>query len=354
MARLGRVDRGLFERPKGSGVWWIRYHDEHGREHREKVGPKGLAQRVYQKRKTQIAERRFFPEREIRRREVLLSQAITDRLARDTAKASYRDMKRMGAFWSAELGDRPLRSITPGDVQRAAARRREAVSQQTVAHELSFLRRVYRLAAEDGRCEGNPVRDVKPPRTGRVRELTPDEETALYATLPVKWHALLTLALHTGLRQGELFGLKWAHVDLASRTIRVPKSKAGAPRTVPLNETATTTLRAIPRRLRVAWVFPNERGTQPVNARNFARRVWHPALTAAAVEDFRWHDLRHTYASRLVRSGTDLRTVASLLGHHSLQMVMRYSHLAPGHEHEAVRKLNGYGKPTGTKTGTGT
>ena len=72
-----RHARGVFERPKGSGVWWVRFHDEHGREHREKVGPKGLALDVYRKRKTEIAERRFFPER-IRRRDILLTEVIDD------------------------------------------------------------------------------------------------------------------------------------------------------------------------------------------------------------------------------------------------------------------------------------
>src|SRR5262245_47405214 len=77
-----RKSRGVFERPAGSGVWWVCYFDEHGRRHREKVGPKGLALKVYQKRKNEIQERRFFPER-IRRREVLLADAIRDNLARE-------------------------------------------------------------------------------------------------------------------------------------------------------------------------------------------------------------------------------------------------------------------------------
>ena len=80
-----RRQRGIFERPKGSGTWWARYHDEHGREHREKVGPKGLAVKVYQKRKNEIAERRFFPER-IRSRDVLLTDLLSDYLVRVRGK----------------------------------------------------------------------------------------------------------------------------------------------------------------------------------------------------------------------------------------------------------------------------
>ena len=93
-------DRGLFERPAASGVWWIRYHDESGREHREKVGPKALARRVYQKRKTEVAERRFFPE-SIRKREVLLADAIREYLARNASRLrAFRDWARIGKYWT--------------------------------------------------------------------------------------------------------------------------------------------------------------------------------------------------------------------------------------------------------------
>jgi hypothetical protein len=94
-----RRQRGIFERPKGSGEWWVRYHDEHGREHRERVGPKGLALQVYRKRKTEIAERRFFPER-IRRRDVLLTDMLSDYLVRVRGKLrSMRECERY-ARWS--------------------------------------------------------------------------------------------------------------------------------------------------------------------------------------------------------------------------------------------------------------
>ena len=87
-------DRGIFERPPGSGVWYVRYKDEHGRLHKEKVGPKGLAQKVYQKRKTEIAERRFFPEK-FKRRDVLLADMIDDYLARVHGRMrSFVDWKR--------------------------------------------------------------------------------------------------------------------------------------------------------------------------------------------------------------------------------------------------------------------
>ena len=120
-----RRERGIFERHPGSGLWWVCYFDENGRKHREKVGPKGLALKVYQKRKNEIQERRFFPER-IRRKDSLLSDAIKDYLARVKGGrlAGYADAKRQGELWKAALGSRTLREINAGDVERALAKRR--------------------------------------------------------------------------------------------------------------------------------------------------------------------------------------------------------------------------------------
>ena len=88
----------------------------------------------------------------------------------------------------------------------------------------------------------------------------------------------------------------------------------------------------------------------PLDARNYMHRVFMPALKQAKIEGFRWHDLRHTFASRLVMAGVDLRTVQELLGHKTMAMTMRYSHLSPQHQLDAVKRLDA--KPTGTTTGT--
>jgi hypothetical protein len=88
----------------------------------------------------------------------------------------------------------------------------------------------------------------------------------------------------------------------------------------------------------------------PIDARNHMRRVFMPALKAAGIEGLRWHDLRHTFASRLVMAGVDLRTVQELLGHKTVAMTLRYSHLSPAHQLDAVQRLDR--KPTSTTTGT--
>ncbi|MGD0950587.1 MAG: site-specific integrase [Candidatus Binatia bacterium] len=168
---------------------------------------------------------------------------------------------------------------------------------------------------------------------------------------------LVEFAIHTGLRQGEQFGLRWEWVDLQNAVLRIPTSKGGKPRTVPLNDVARGVLRRQPRRLRCPWVWPTSSrkdgatpGRNHINTRNFERRVFVPALQAAGIEDFRWNDLRHTFASRLAMAGETLQTIAELLGHSSVQMAQRYAHLSPGHLQAAVQRL--VSKATGTRTGT--
>ncbi len=351
--RAKRRERGVFERPKDSGVWWVVYFDEHGRRHREKVGPKGLAGEVYRKRKTEIAERRFFPER-IRRRDVLLADMIRDYLDREKGRMrSFVNYQRYGRYWADALPGKALRQIIPGDIERYVARRtREGMAPASVNRELTFLRRLFNVAIADGLVDSNPVRAVKffKENNQRVRFLSDDEETRLQASVGEEQWPLVAVAIHTGLRQSEEFHLRWEHVDFATGILTVPRSKHGGARRVTMNDTVRETLRALPSRLKSPYVFPSATGKTPLDAKNFLHRVFLPALKAARVEGFRWHDLRHTFASRLVMAGVDLRTVQERMGHKTQAMTLRYSHLSPEHQLDAVQRLNR--PPTATATAT--
>jgi integrase len=159
------------------------------------------------------------------------------------------------------------------------------------------------------------------------------------------------LALNTGLRLGELYGLEWENVNLARCVLTVPRPKNDEMRHVPLNGLALLALGELEKR---------SDGTGPVirNAEGGALaspRYWfEPAVKKAKLRSFSWHCLRHTFASRLVIAGVDLRTVQELMGHKSIQMAVRYSHLTPKHTLAAVEKLAGTvtAVPTDTKTST--
>ena len=350
--KRGRDSRGLFERPSGSGIWWVRYADEHGRMHRERVGPKGLAAKVYQKRKNEVQERRFFPER-IGRRDVLLADMIKDYLATVEGRLrSYQDYKRYGDYWTDALGNRPLRQIVSSDIERYVARRVQEVKPSSVNRELQFLKHLFNVAIADGRSDDNPVKRVKlfKENNRRIRFLTDEEEKALLEALAEEQRPLVLVALHTGLRRANQFHMRWEHIDFATGWVTVPRSKSGEAYRVRMNDTLRETLRALPSRMKGAWVFPSALGKTPMDAQNFYNRVYVPALKEAKIEGATWHTLRHTFASRLVMAGVDLTTVKELMGHKDIATTMRYAHLSPGHQLDAVQRLNR--KPTGTTTST--
>jgi integrase len=342
-ARKART-RGLFEHPKGSGVWWVCYFDEHGRRHREKVGPKSLALKVYQKRKTEVQERRFFPER-IRRRDVLVSEYLQEFMA-EQVSGKLRNAKHYEQYrtrWEKALRGKTLRQVLPEDIARFITQRRVAgKAPATINRELAFLRRVFNVALKNRKVDANPVTsDVfSKENNQRVRYLTADEETRLRAALGEAEWPPVAFALHTGFRQGNQFRLQWADVNFDTGMIRARHTKSGEDYFVPMNDELRALLRALPSRMRSAWVFPSATGATPLDARNYVNRVFTPALGKAGIQGFRWHDLRHTFASRLVMAGVDLRTVQELMGHKTLAMTMRYAHLSPAHKLDAVQRLN--------------
>jgi integrase len=184
----------------------------------------------------------------------------------------------------------------------------------------------------------------------RVRFLTTDEETALRAAIGEAEWPMVAVSIHTGLRQAEQFKLCWEHIDFATGIITLPRSKHGEARRVPMNDTVRDIFRSRPSRVKSAYVFPSATGETALDARNYMNRVFNKALKRAGIEDFTWHCLRHTFASRLVMKGVDLRTVQELLGHKTTAMTLRYSHLSPGHQLDAVQRLNA--ERTDTRTDT--
>ena len=251
-----RRQRGLFERPKDSGVWWICYFDENGRRHREKVGPKRLAKQTYEKRKTEIAERRFFPER-IRRPDVILADMIKDFLGRVRGTLRcYREYERYGRYLAAAFPGKALRQILPVDIERYVAQRAPGLAPATVNRELQFLKHLYNVAIADGLAEKNPVRMVKlfKENNQRVRFLTQEEEIRLREAIGEAEWTMVAVAIHTGLRQGEQFNLRWRDVDFGTGIITIPRSKHGELRRVPMNDTVREFLRSLPSRLKSPYV----------------------------------------------------------------------------------------------------
>ncbi|MFY9583375.1 MAG: site-specific integrase, partial [Candidatus Acidiferrales bacterium] len=193
----------------------------------------------------------------------------------------------------------------------------------------------------------NPIRQVprRKENNARVRFLDEAEEARLRAKIRESYaerEPEFDLALHTGMRRSEQYGLRWENVNLRLGIITIPCSKHGERRYEPVNSQARAALESLRQQ---------RDGSERLIPRGHGRRWFERAVREAGIVDFHWHDLRHTFASRLVMAGVDLRTVQELLGHKTITMTVRYSHLAPAHLQEAVDRLAE--KPTTTRTATG-
>ncbi|MGD0910307.1 MAG: site-specific integrase [Terracidiphilus sp.] len=241
------------------------------------------------------------------------------------------------------FGSVPADSITPQALSRwlTECKKENEWSPATVNRYKAFFSLSFRLGMENGRCQTNPARLVKRLHedNGRVRFLSPGEEERIRAVIRQN-HSMhmpeFEIALHTGARRGEQHRLLWSDVDLEGKRVALRKTKNGDTRHVPLNAMAR---RAFKELRKVSdgkgSVFIGERGL-PLKKPRYG---WDAAVKEAKLEDFHWHDLRHCFASSLVMADVNLRTVAQLLGHRTLQMVMRYAHLSQSYELAAVERL---------------
>ena len=152
-----------------------------------------------------------------------------------------------------------------------------------------------------------------------------------------KLYVLVLLALTTGARKGELLAMRWCDVDLAERVVYVARSKNGDPKVLPLVPAVVEQLQAM-QGGPAALVFASKQ--RPGQAYAFEGR-WAEALRMAKVRNFRYHDLRHSAASRLARQGATLLEIADLLGHRQISMSKRYSHLSSGHRSALVNRVSG-------------
>ena len=147
---------------------------------------------------------------------------------------------------------------------------------------------------------------------------------------------IVTVALHTGMRKSEVLGLKWKQIDLAHGFILLDTSKNGERREIAIDNALREMFEEMPHSIESINVFTDRDG----NPYKDVKKSFKTALLKAGIRDFRFHDLRHTFASHLVMAGVDLVSVKELLGHKSLTMTMRYARLAPGHKRKAVNILD--------------
>jgi Site-specific recombinase XerD len=247
--------------------------------------------------------------------------------------------------------------LTPREIEDKLANvaDQEKWAPSTFNHYRSLVSLSYRLGILNRKVTANPARSVTHRRedNNRVRFLTEEEKKNLRKVVQDKWPAHLPeldLAINTGIRKGSQYGLTWDMVDWKSRELHIPRTKNEEPLHVPLNDAAISALKTV---LESGdgkgRVFTSVKTGEPLaNGRHW----FDDAVVEAKLKNFHWHDLRHTFASRLRMKGAPLEDIADLLGHKSLTMTRRYTHLGPNKLH-AVVSLLGASDPTSDTGQTG-
>lgn len=351
---MSRQSRGVFEKIPGSGEWWIRYADASRKLRREKAGTKAVAIKLYTKRKQEALQGKKLPE-SLRGRGVTFEKLCDDALEHSEASNGEQTSYELGLKLDTikeVFGKREAASITKQDITRwleDEAEERGWAAATRNRYQAAFSL-VYRVALDNGKVQLSPAARIKRrlEDNGRIRFLNYKEEGRLITAIRQNWPHYLPaflISLHTGARRKEQFSLEWEDVSLSRNAVTFRHTKNGKPRTVGLNATALAALKELKPRIAHGPVFRNTEG----NPLRCARDWFEPAVEAAKLKDYTWHCNRHTFASRLVMAGVDIRTVAHLMGHSTIQMTMRYAHLAPEHAQAAVGLLV---KATDTTTDT--
>lgn len=310
------------------------------------------AKRWIQETENAIREGRFFKTAEMRRK--TLSDAL-DRYF-ETVVPKRKEKRKAHVqlgWWREQLGSRLLADITPAllleyreklAAEVIDAKTKKIRSASTINKYLFSLSHVFRVAIEEWNwMNENPVQKTSKMKikNERVRFLSDKEKMALLKACRESQseylYIVVLMALTTGARFSEIISLKWSEVDFDRRMIRLLDTKNGENRSVPLVDSVKAELmklKEVPR-IDTDYVFARRDGKKPIEL----RKHWYIAVKAAKLENFKFHDLRHTAASYLAMSGASPLEIANILGHKTMQMVKRYSHLSEQHTSAVVERM---------------
>lgn len=348
---------GLFRRGQ---VWWMRFNYE-GKQVRKstETTDKKLAEKIFHKVMTLIAEGKWF-EKPVHSDKTIgnlldkyVKEHSTPNKAPNTVKSDMAMVNEMKAFFGVTL----LKDVTPSLISAYKTKCRDkGLAPATINHRRTLLRHAFNLAIREWQwCQENPVERVSRERVSNSRDrwLTFEEERTLLEccvlhptrkdnkTESTYWmQEIVIFALNTGMRQDEILSLEWPNADLFRRTVLVVKSKNGEKRTVPMNQRVFELLKekAKGKHVNNNFVFSSEAGTK-ILRRNLLRAFYN-ARDRAKIKDFTFHDLRHTFATRLAQAGIDLYMISKLLGHKDIKMTQRYSHHCPDSLRSGVEVLD--------------
>lgn len=348
---------GIYKRGK---TYWITYTDASGKRRWESSKSQyyAAADKLLAIRKTETAKGKL-PEILAKRERTPFSELAEKYIEFCAHQKNSRDKSNIvNNFLVPFFGKKDISSIKISEFEAFYSKQLGRVSTSTANRRIATLKNMITKAADWGLASENTLKAVRKIKlhsekeTWRLRYLSHDEATELLNACSGDLRDIVVMALTTGMRRGEILDLQWKYVRLdIGGFIYVVKSKGAESRQVPISPELLDMLtrRNVGIEDDTEYVFPSPvSGGRRESVPGGSSTGFGAACKMAGIEDFRFHDLRHTFASWLVMAGVDLTTVSRLMGHKSLAMTLRYSHLAPGHLHSAVKTIPTFNPPSET------
>jgi integrase len=348
--------------------WQIDYYDPHGKRIRLSFDKKKDAEAELAKRVSLIAENRYLDvKKDYKTTFGELLDKYIENYQQQTCFKTWKVFCIDRFKW--HFGEQTLVSnIRYVDLESYRNKLRQTLTKHgtirrdgSVNREMSCLHHIFTKAVEWEMMEGSPFDKGKSlllkENNKRLRFLTAEEIQKLLAECPRHLRRIVECALHTGMRRGEILNLKWSYIRNGHIYLPPEITKTGEARQIPLNDDLAVLFKDIRKEFKGEYVFTYARnedklkGVEPVRKRkrpapvaeaiSGVKSAFKSALKRAGIEDFRFHDLRHTFASHMIMKGASLKEVQEILGHKTINMTMRYAHLSQEHKKKAVNLLSG-------------
>lgn len=328
--------KGIYKRGR---IWWVRYAGLDGGirfESSRSYSYRDAAELLIRRKKEVMEGKAPVPTRRIGNH--MFKELVDSYLNWAQRQRSFPSKRAFVAQLFVGFGNLSLRHFTTKLVEEFQTRRlTQGNKPATVNRLLATLKHMFTKAVDWEMVEEEVLKRVRkvkqlPENNRRLRFLSKEEMLRLKDSCNPHLRPVVLTALNTGMRKSEILSLRWDQVDFKHGFILLEVTKSGERREIPMNQILRETLQKIPRRLNNPHVFTDGKG-KPFRE---VKGSFASALRKAGIRDFRFHDLRHTFASHMVMEGVDLATIKELLGHKNLTMTLRYAHLAPGHKARAV------------------
>lgn len=341
---------------KKDNRWYIDYYLPDGKRKREVVTIPGLdpsrvtrldALKALAIRKGQMAGGKF---EIVQTKKPVPFEKLTQRYleySQSNKKSYTRDITSSKALMRF-FGGKTIQQISPWLIEKYKAERqkdythyKKPITKATINRELACLKNMFTKAIEWGYVTVNPVKKVKlfPEKQEKLRVVSEAEFQKLFSVASPHFKPILLCAYMTGMRRSEIARLKWDDVNLKGGYIQVVETKNNDSRIIPVSGILLETLQELKKESKCEYVFTTHEG-EPYTYITAFKRAWYATLRRSKIAKCRFHDLRHSFATRLVMAGVDIVTVQELMGHRDIKMTKRYSHPTPEHKKQAIERIN--------------